>query len=103
MKECYADLEERGEYDGHGLVTPLWCAVATNKLEVVESLIELGANINAASAHGCTPVLSAGDLWSPEWLSVLSAWSGCSKAERNRSYLSHESSQVQGALPIPHR
>ena len=41
------------------LVTPLWCASASNNLEVVKSLLDLGANINAASDTGSTPVLHA--------------------------------------------
>ena len=59
VKECYADLEERGKYfvykltprasiftKSNDLVTPLWYAAASNKLEVVKCLIDLGADIN---------------------------------------------------------
>ena len=71
-RECHANLEElsrckiRNEYKNSfnvvetaHLVTPLWCAAVTNKLEVVELLIDLGADINAASDTGNTPVLYA--------------------------------------------
>ena len=64
VKECKADTEELGRYEdkdlkSYHLVTPLWSAVASNKLEVVSILIDLGANINTASDTGCTPVLQA--------------------------------------------
>ena len=59
VKECHADLEERVIYFMDELVTPLWCAADTNKLEVVKCLIDLGADINAASSYGSTPVSSA--------------------------------------------
>ena len=59
--EGHADVEERGEYvaeDGSThLVTPLWCAAVSGKLEVAHLLItELGANINSVSGAGETSV-----------------------------------------------
>ena len=66
VTECHADLEETGRYsfksknlDSYYLVTPLWCAAASDKLDVVDLLIDLGADINAASDTGSTPVLEA--------------------------------------------
>ena len=67
VNECHADKEERGRYyctaiDITGtvhMVTPLWCAAVSNKLEVVKLLFSLGADINAASDTGNTPVLYA--------------------------------------------
>ena len=62
--ECHANLEELGRYEDQVLeccylVTPLWCAAASNKLEVLNRLLDLGADINAASDTGETPVLYA--------------------------------------------
>ena len=63
VKECLADTEELGRYEDHlqscHLVTPLWCAAASNKLEVLNLLIDLGADINAPADDGSTPVLYA--------------------------------------------
>ena len=69
VKECYADLDERAGYIGlfmDELVTPLFCAAILKKLEVVRCLIDLGADINAVSSCGNTPVLLACDQWSTE-------------------------------------
>ena len=80
-KECHADKEELGRYNytnagGRGglvfhLVTPLWCAAASNKLEVVKLLIDLGADINAASGTGGTPVLYACDVMNVKVIKYL--------------------------------
>ena len=53
-----ADMWTQTSFICH-LVTPLWLAAVLNKLEVLNSLINLGANINAASHRGSTPVLAA--------------------------------------------
>lgn len=64
ITECCADIEQRGQYevqeDGSThIVTPLWCAAVSGKLPVVETLIRHGADINAVSDTGSTPVRSA--------------------------------------------
>ena len=66
VKEWQADMEERGlcavlnsETISHHLVTPLWLAAVLNNLEVVESLINLGADVDAQSDTGFTPVYYA--------------------------------------------
>lgn len=41
------------------VVTPLWCAAVSGKLPVVEILLKYGADINAVSDSGSTPVRSA--------------------------------------------
>ena len=83
VKECYADLEERGGYFPYESVTPLWCAAAFNKFEVVKCLIDLGADINAASPDGSTPVLYACDKGNPVMVKCLIRHGGgCSKAEQ---------------------
>ena len=61
VKECYADLEERGGYHTYRLMTPLLGATLLNNFEVVKCLIDLGADINAVSSCGSTPVLFACD------------------------------------------
>lgn len=40
-------------------VTPLWCAAVSGKLPIIEYLVEHGADINAVSDTGSTPVRSA--------------------------------------------
>ena len=40
-------------------VTPLWCAAVSGKLPVIKFLFEQGADINAISDTGSTPVRSA--------------------------------------------
>ena len=65
VKECYADLEERGRYYNNKLMTPLLLAAILDHFEVVKCLIDLGADINAVSFGGCTPVLFACDNSSP--------------------------------------
>ncbi|GJQ75780.1 hypothetical protein Trydic_g17851 [Trypoxylus dichotomus] len=61
---CHADIEQRGCYevpDDRSVhsVTPLWCAAVSGKLPVIEYLVEHGADINAVSDTGSTPVRSA--------------------------------------------
>ncbi|CAG0889144.1 unnamed protein product [Darwinula stevensoni] len=61
---CNADLEQKGSYkvpDDQSVheVTPLWCAAVTGNLNVVKRLIKAGADINAVSDSGSTPVRSA--------------------------------------------
>lgn len=61
---CDADTEQRGMFENsedqsvHN-VTPLWCAAVSGKLPVVKFLVRLGADINALSDTGSTPVRSA--------------------------------------------
>lgn len=60
---CDADVEERGVYEipedrSVHYVTPLWCAAVSGKLRVVKCLIRHGADVNAVSDSGSTPVRS---------------------------------------------
>lgn len=64
LNECGADVEKRGIYEveedrSKHEVTPLWCAAVANKLEVVKTLVEHGAQINSPSDTDSTPVRSA--------------------------------------------
>lgn len=54
-RETYEVSEDRTIH----FVTPLWCAAISNRLNVVKCLVRLGANINAVSDTGSTPVRSA--------------------------------------------
>lgn len=61
---CHADIEQRGLYevpdDGNThCVTPLWCAAVAGKLAVLKCLVLHGADVNAVSDSGSTPVRSA--------------------------------------------
>lgn len=61
---CHADTEQRGVFENPEdqsvhQCSPLWCAAVSGKLSVVKCLIRLGANINAVSDTGSTPVRSA--------------------------------------------
>lgn len=61
---CNADIEQRGMYevpDDRSVhhVTPLWCAAVAGKLAVIKCLVSHGADINAVSDTGSTPVRSA--------------------------------------------
>ena len=61
---CNANVEVKGLYevqDDHTVhtVTPLWCAAVAGKLKVVEVLVKYGADVNAVSDTGSTPVRSA--------------------------------------------
>ncbi|KAJ8960036.1 hypothetical protein NQ318_009473 [Aromia moschata] len=61
---CQADIEQKGLYEvqedrSTHVVTPLWCAAVSGKLRVVEILLKYGADINAVSDTGSTPVRSA--------------------------------------------
>ncbi|CAK1540877.1 unnamed protein product [Leptosia nina] len=61
---CGAPLEQRGIYEmpderSAHLVTPLWCAAVSGRLPVLRALADAGADINAASDSGSTPVRSA--------------------------------------------
>ena len=79
VEECHADKEERGRYhctafgitETVHMVTPLWCAAVSNKLEVVKLLISLGADINATSDTGNTPVLYACKLMNVDVVKYL--------------------------------
>ena len=61
---CDADVEQRGMYEvpddrSVHCVTPLWCAAVSGKLPVIKCLISHGAEVNAVSDSGSTPVRSA--------------------------------------------
>ncbi|KAJ8687167.1 hypothetical protein QAD02_022961 [Eretmocerus hayati] len=61
---CHADIEQRGVYEvpddrSVHIVTPLWCAAVSGKLPVLKCLVSHGAQINAESDSGSTPVRSA--------------------------------------------
>lgn len=61
---CHADIEQRGMYEvpddrSVHCVTPLWCAAVSGKLRVMKCLISHGADVNAVSDSGSTPVRSA--------------------------------------------
>ncbi|XP_049705246.1 protein fem-1 homolog A [Helicoverpa armigera] len=61
---CAADLEQRGVYEvpddrSVHTVTPLWCAAVAGRLEVLRALADAGADVNAGSDSGSTPVRSA--------------------------------------------
>ncbi|XP_050305932.1 protein fem-1 homolog C isoform X2 [Anthonomus grandis grandis] len=61
---CGADIEQKGIYEvlqdrSTHIVTPLWCAAVSGKLSIVELLLDAGANINAVSDSGSTPIRSA--------------------------------------------
>lgn len=47
--------EDRSKHE----VTPLWCAAVANKLEVVKTLVDHGAEVNSPSDTDSTPVRSA--------------------------------------------
>jgi len=64
IKECDADIEQRGKYEvpddrSVHCATPLWCAAVSGNLEVIKCLISHGADVNAVSDSGSTPVRSA--------------------------------------------
>jgi len=64
LYNCDADVERRGLFEvlEEGVshhVTPLWCAAVSGRLAVVKSLIRFGADVNAASDSGSTPLRSA--------------------------------------------
>ncbi|KAF4533131.1 hypothetical protein B566_EDAN007942 [Ephemera danica] len=61
---CDADVEQRGLYEvpddrSVHCVTPLWCAAVSGRLSIIKCLISHGADINAVSDTGSTPVRSA--------------------------------------------
>lgn len=61
---CDADIEQRGKFEVSNdrsvhCVTPLWCAAVSGKLLVIKCLLSHGADINAVSDSGSTPVRSA--------------------------------------------
>ncbi|XP_047539896.1 uncharacterized protein LOC125073204 isoform X3 [Vanessa atalanta] len=61
---CNADLEQRGVYEvphdrSTHSVTPLWCAAVAGRMQILRILADAGADINAGSDSGSTPVRSA--------------------------------------------
>lgn len=64
ITSCHVDIEQRGLYevpDDRSVhnVTPLWCAAVSGKLPVIRCLVSHGADVNAVSDTGSTPVRSA--------------------------------------------
>ena len=64
LGKCNAPIEQKGlfgfleEGESHN-VTPLWCAAVSGRLTVVKVLLRFGADVNAVSDSGSTPVRSA--------------------------------------------
>jgi len=64
LSKCDAAIEQRGLFEvldegvSHS-VTPLWCAAVSGRLAVVRVLLKHGADVNAVSDSGSTPVRSA--------------------------------------------
>ncbi|CAH2096687.1 unnamed protein product [Euphydryas editha] len=61
---CDADLEQRGVYEvphdrSTHSVTPLWCAAVAGRVPVLRALADAGADLDAGSDSGSTPVRSA--------------------------------------------
>lgn len=64
VNNCKADVEQKGIYEvpddrSTHAVTPLWCAAVSGKLSIIKFLLAKGADINAVSDTGSTPVRSA--------------------------------------------
>ena len=64
LSTCDAPLEQRGLYEvlEEGIshhVTPLWCAAVSGCLAAVKVLLRHGADVNAMSDSGSTPIRSA--------------------------------------------
>ena len=64
LSTCGAEIEQRGVFEvpeegvSHS-VTPLWCAAVAGRLSVVKVLLRYGADVDAASDSGSTPIRSA--------------------------------------------
>ena len=64
LGKCNAPIEQKGLFEvleegvSHS-VTPLWCAAVSGRLTVVRVLLKYGADVNAVSDSGSTPVRSA--------------------------------------------
>lgn len=63
LENCGADIEQKGHYealeDNHvHLVPPIWVAAVSGHLDVVKLLVASGANVNALSDTGSTPLRS---------------------------------------------
>ena len=56
---CFSGVYEVAEDQSRHEVSPLWCASVANKLEVVKTLVQHGANVNMPSDTNSTPVRSA--------------------------------------------
>ncbi|WAR22633.1 FEM1C-like protein [Mya arenaria] len=52
---CQQGKEEQTRHE----VTPLWCAAVANKLDIVQTLVRHGANLNTPSDTESTPIRSA--------------------------------------------
>ncbi len=64
LSSCDADIEQRGLFEvlEEGIshhVTPLWCAAVSGRLAVVKVLLRYGADVDAVSDSGSTPIRSA--------------------------------------------
>lgn len=55
----FSGVYEVAEDQSRHEVSPLWCAAVANKLDVVKTLVEHGANVNMPSDTNSTPVRSA--------------------------------------------
>ncbi|KAH9279482.1 Protein fem-1 -like protein C [Echinococcus granulosus] len=63
VDDCGADMEQVGtvHFDGEAVegVTPLWCAAAANYLEIVQFLVDRGADVNRTTITNSTALRAA--------------------------------------------
>ena len=64
LSDCKFNVEYKNKLKNNTeqiehLVSPVWCAAVSGKLEVLKYLIKFGANVNSESDTGSTPLRSA--------------------------------------------
>ena len=68
-----ADIDEKNTTGSYGGYTPLFWAVLSNKEELVSFLVNNGANVNAASNEGKTPLSIATEAGNANIIELLKA------------------------------